>query len=105
MQMSEPDELRDLLEEDHLDAVSEGNSESQKDALNDKQRKRLEYAYEMYESEYQGEQAEIWKRSGGKEHLAEYYKKAGAIGIADKISGAEKRDEYSLLAEIGEPPA
>ncbi len=78
--------------------------DSEDPELSDKQKQRLEYAYEMYESEYQGEQAEIWKRSGGKEHLAEYYKKAGAIGIADKISGAEKRDEYSLLAEIGSPP-
>lgn len=78
--------------------------EPEDDSLSEKAEERLGYAYEMYESEYQGEKAPVWKRSGGKEHLAEYYKKAGAIGIADKIADREKRDEYALLEAIGEPP-
>lgn len=87
-----------------LEQMTKSMSKEDNCSLSEKQRKRLGYAYEMYESEYTNEQAKIWKRSGGKEHLAEYYKQAGAIGIADRIADREKRDEYALLEEIGEPP-
>lgn len=72
--------------------------------LTDKQFDRLETAYKLYRDEYhETEVRSKWEKAGGKSYLADYYEKAIAEGIADRITGKNMKEREELYEAIGVP--
>lgn len=73
--------------------------------LTEQQEGRLETAYQMYSAEFHNDEAQTpMPEAGGVPSLLEFYNKAIAEGIADKIAERDKKDKEELMERIGTPP-